>query len=139
MNPELNDPRMQDEQARYHVREQKIRKFFKELTQWAGTSIVLVGINIMTTGGFTWAKWPVFIWGLVVAAQALDVIRMYKLNRDWEQRRWQQVDQSARQLGEPGTGPVEDHSESLLGRQPEREKLSDYRELKKPWKEDDLV
>lgn len=135
-----DDPRYRAEEDAFHKREQKIRKFFKELTQWASTSVILVGINLFVSGGFTWAKWPVVIWGIVVAAHSIEVLRHYKLNRDWERRRLQDIHRASTTLPEKADAvDTPDYSEDLLDARPERERLSEYRELQKPWREDDLV
>ena len=128
-------------------RVRKIKRFYKGLVSWATTSIILLAINIFTAHGLTWAKWPIFFWGISILMQAFEVIRLQRHDKQWEKR------QLEKQLGTtlpsdyvpmtvmPDEKP-EDYSEELLNKEkPVREQadLSEVRKLARPWKDDDLV
>ncbi len=123
----------------------KIKKFYKNLASWAGTSVFLIALNIFLTGGITWARYPVFFWGLSILIQVFHIIRLQRMDKNWEERQirrftgrnYQPRNTSAAEI--PGE-QQEDYSEELLNQQ-EREMadLKEYRQLKKPWEDKDLV
>ena len=128
-------------------RVRKIKRFYKGLLSWVTTSIILIAINIFTAQGITWAKWPIFFWGISILMQAFEVIRLQRHDKQWEKR------QLEKQLGTtlpsdyvpmtvmPDEKP-EDYSEELLNKEkPVREQadLSEVRKLARPWKDDELV
>ena len=128
-------------------RVRKIKRFYKGLLSWVTTSIILIAINIFTAQGITWAKWPIFFWGISILMQAFEVIRLQRYDKQWEKR------QLEKQLGTtlpsdyvpmtvmPDEKP-EDYSEELLNKEkPVREQadLTEVRKLARPWKDDDLV
>lgn len=120
----------------------KIKKFYKNLTSWAGTSFFLIAINLFMTHSITWSKFPVFFWGIAIAMQFFEILRLQRMDRSWEDRMLKkQLDRQA--LPNSNPSETEDYSEDLLRRrdQPEMEKadLSSFRKLKKPWKDEDLV
>jgi len=142
-NYDPNSPEYIEAQKRVR----KIKRFYKGLASWAGTSIFMLALNFFTTGGLTWAKYPIFFWGISLFIQAFEVIRLQRHDKDWEKR------QLEKQLGTqlpadyvpmtvmPEEKP-EDYSDELLNKeQPVRETadLSEVRKLARPWKEDDLV
>ena len=128
-------------------RVRKIKRFYKGLLSWVTTSIILIAINIFTSGGITWAKFPIFFWGISILISAFEVIRLQRHDKQWEKR------QLEKQLGTtlpsdyvpmtvmPDEKP-EDYSEELLNKEkPVREQadLTEVRKLARPWKDDDLV
>lgn len=121
-------------------RVRKIKKFYKELATWAGTSVFLIALDLFLSGGLSWSKYPVFFWGIAIAYQFFQVLRIQKLDREWEKK-------MVRKLTKPATRPdedrVPDYSDELLNNQRVKEKeledLKEYRTLKKPWKDEDLV
>jgi hypothetical protein len=131
------DPRILAEDEAYLERARKIRKYYRTLTTWATTSAMLIFINLMTFDAITWAKWPVGIWGIVVLGQTIEFLFMQYRNREWEKR---QLDAQTAPLPDRAQDPdTPDYSDELLREQPSKEKLSDYREVRKPWRDDDLV
>ncbi len=128
-------------------RVRKIKRFYKGLVSWATTSIILLAINIFTTGGISWAKFPIFFWGISIVIQAIEVFRLQRHDKEWEKR------QLEKQLGRElpsNYAPMtvmpedkqEDYSEELLNKEKKERApadLSEFRKLAKPWKEDDLV
>lgn len=141
----MNETLLPSEKDQAHLdaekRVKKIKKFYKELASWAGTSIILLAIDFFLSGGISWSKYPVFFWGIAIAVQFISVLRMQRLDRQWEEkmiRKFKGQDQI------PAGGSSEpDYSEELLQNEKLREKefadLSEYRKLKKPWKDEDLV
>ncbi len=146
MDKPLSTEQYQLEQAEAQKRIRKIKKFYKELTSWAGTSVFLIAINIFIAGHITWAKYPVFFWGLFILVQAFEVFRLQRMDKEWEERQMRRF--TGRSTPPPlqrapphgAHDQTEDYSEQLL-QQRERElaDLSEYRKLKRPWKDEDLV
>lgn len=120
----------------------KIKKFYKSLASWAGTSFFLIAMDLFMSHGITWSKFPVFFWGIAIAMQFFEILRLQRMDKNWEDRMVKkQLDKQA--FPNPDQTETEDYSEELLRRtdQPEKEKadLSTYRKLKKPWRDEDLV
>ena len=131
------DPRILAEDEAYLERARKIRKYYRALTSWATTSAMLIFINLMTADAITWAKWPVGIWGIVMLGQTIEFLFMQYRNREWERR---QREAQGSYLSDRVNDPASpDYTDELLRDQPSQEKLSEYREVRKPWREDDLV
>lgn len=132
------------EEAQKRVR--KIKKFYKDLAGWAGTSVFLLAFDFFLSGGISWSKYPVFFYGIFVVTQIFNIIRLQRLDKAWEERQmrkftgrnYQRTPQTT--LPPYTTEPPEDYSEELLNKE-EREMadLTEYRKLNKPWKDDDLV
>ena len=123
-------------------RVKKIKRFYKNLASWAGTSVFLIAINLFTSGGITWSKWPVFFWGIALVLEVFEVIRLQRMDKNWEARMLRKHSgQTA--LPDPESENGEDYSDELLRnpKEPEKEKadLSEFRKLKRPWKDEDLV
>ena len=120
----------------------KIKKFYKNLASWAGTSVFLVAIDLFTSGGISWSKFPVFFWGIAIAMQFFQILRLQRMDKKWEEKMLRKH-MGSQGLPDPDQNKEEDYSEELLNRpdQPEIEKadLSTYRKLKKPWRDEDLV
>jgi hypothetical protein len=134
------------EQAQKRIR--KIRKFYKELASWAATSVFLVALNLFLSGNISWAKYPVFFWGITLVFQFFQVLRYQRMDKQWEDRMMrkftgQEDTPKTLQKTEDELIKIEDYSKELLldDRPPEKEpaNLSDYRQLKRPWKDEDLV
>jgi hypothetical protein len=137
----------EQEYAEAQKRVRKIKRFYKGLAQWAGTSLFLLALNFFTTGGISWAKFPIFFWGISLLIQAFEVLRLQRHDKDWERR------QLEKQLGRelpadyvPMTmmpeEKTEDYTDDLLTKEkPIREPadLSEVRKLARPWKDKDLV
>ena len=123
-------------------REYKVRKFYKSLISWAGTSIMLIAIDLFTSGGITWSKFPVFFWGISIFIQFIGIMKLQHSDKNRERSRYRRYGE---QSSLPGSqdDEIEDYSEDLLRdpNDPVKEKadLTEYRKLKKPWKDEDLV
>lgn len=139
---ETPDPQDLPEDPEYTAAQKRIKKikaFYKDLTSWAGTSIMLIGINLFTTGDISWAKYPVFFWGIFIAAQFFNILRLQRLDKEWEARQFRRFTGRVKPEESYGT-PEKDYSEELLNREEKiPENLSDYRKVAKPWKDQDLV
>jgi hypothetical protein len=124
----------------------KIKAFYKDLSSWAGTSIMLIGLNLFLSGNITWAKYPVIIWGIIIAAEVFTILRLQYMDKEWEERQMRRFTgrtrntAPARTSRESPTSPTIDYSDDLL-REEERElaDLSQYRKAGKAWKDEDLV
>jgi hypothetical protein len=143
LKPMSNDPEFENAQKRIR----KIKKFYKELASWAGISVFLVALNLFLSGNISWAKYPVFFWGIFLVVEYFQVIRLQRIDKEWEDRMMRKFTGRERlppnTSDEPVQGTQEDYSQELLGSPPEKQKemadLSDYRKVKKPWKDEDLV
>lgn len=130
------------QEAQKRVR--KIKRFYTNLASWAGTSVLLIAIDIFTTGGMTWSRYPVFFWGISILMQVFQIIRLQRLDKSWEERQMRRFMgrnyQPRNTVSELPQDPQEDYSDELLNQQ-EREvaDLKEYRQLKKPWEDKDLV
>ncbi len=117
----------------------KIKKFYKSLASWASTSVFLVAIDLFTSHRITWSVFPVFFWGISIFMQLFQILRLQYMDKEWEDRMMK------KQLGQSTlSDPVqEDYSGDLLRKpgDPVKEKadLTEFRKLKKPWKDEDLV
>ena len=129
-------------------RVRKIRKFYKQLISWVGTSIILIAIDLFLNQSITWSRYPVFFWGLSILIQYINIIRLQKLGREWEEKFVRKLAGESESEGAillpPNDEKTEiDYSKELMWDSPEREKepadLSEYRKLKRPWKDEDLV
>lgn len=133
--------------AEAEKRVRKIKRFYKDLASWAGTSIFLIALNLFLSGNVSWAKYPVFFWGIAILLQSFEIIRLQKMDKAWEERQLRKF--TGRDALPPQqeplpdvkpTEPLVDYSGELLQKQErEMEDLSEYRKLQKPWKEEDLV
>lgn len=124
-------------------RVRKIKKFYKELASWAGASVFMIALDLFLSGGITWSKFPVFFWGITLVWQFFEVLRLQKLDKQWEDRMMRKFldKESDKRLGE--SDKQEDYSGELLKNEEIREKelanLAEYRKVQKPWKDEDLV
>jgi len=122
-------------------RANRIRKFYKSLTSWVTTSIFMVAIDLFTSQSISWSKWPVFFWGIALLFQLIPILRLQDLDKSWEERRIRK--RGGLVLPDPEDQRQEDFSEELLQNQEEAQKekadLSEFRTLRKPWRDEDLV
>jgi len=147
LQPDADEPDQTDfEYQAAQKRIKKIKAFYKDLSSWAGTSIMLIGLNLFLSGNITWAKYPVIIWGIFIAAEVFNIIRLQYLDKEWEERQMRRFTGRSRNtapvrpIRESATSTNEDYSNDLL-HQEERElaDLSQYRKAGKAWKDEDLV
>ena len=120
----------------------KIKKFYKSLASWAGTSVFMIAIDLFTTHRITWSIFPVFFWGIAIASQFFRVLPLLRMDKEWEDRMLRrQLGQTA--LPDPDQVDGEDYSEELLrgpnDKVKEKADLTEFRKLKRPWKDEDLV
>ena len=146
MNEDLTQAHVDQEQEDAQKRVKKIKKFYKELASWAGTSIFLIALNLFLSGSISWAKYPVFFWGITLVYQYFQVLRYQRLDKEWERkmmRKFTGRNERVKSIESTDSEPLstEDYTEELLRDKPEKEpaNLSDYRTLKKPWEDKDLV
>jgi len=78
------------EQARRHVRQ--IRGFYIHATVYVLVNALLIGLNWATARGGPWAIWPLFGWGIGLAAHGVAVFGFGGLwGTDWEARKIQEI------------------------------------------------
>lgn len=141
--PEITDQEYLEAQKRV----KKIRNFYKNLASWAASSVFMVALDLFLSGGITWSKFPVFFWGISLVFDFFQVLRLQRLDKEWEKKQLKKLigrdhplPQQKSEPDQPAQEPLEDYSEELLNQQDrEMEKLSDYRKLQRPWKDEDLV
>lgn len=139
-----NDKNYQDAQKRVA----KIKKFYKDLASWAGTSVFLIALDLFLSGGISWSKYPVFFWGIFIAMEFFNILRLQKLDPQWEKKMIRKftsdhTKEPILKLPDEIQDRTADYSKELL-RDPMKEEkeladLSEYRKLKRPWKDEDLV
>ena len=140
---ELNPVDKDEATLNAEKRVKKIKKFYKELASWAGASVFMIALDLFLSHGITWSKFPVFFWGITLVWQFFEVLRLQKLDKQWEDkmmRKFLDKEQGTR-IGEGDK--QEDYSGELLKNEEVREKemanLREYRKVQKPWKDEDLV
>ena len=148
-DPAAPTPPLTEVEAQYQAAQKRVKKikaFYKDLSSWAGTSIMMIGLNLFLSGNITWAKYPVIIWGIFIAAEVFNIIRLQYMDKEWEERQMRRftgrsrTTAPARTIRESSSSTTEDYSDDLL-QQEERElaDLSQYRKAGKAWKDEDLV
>ena len=142
VTPSASEQEIQDAIKRV----KKIKKFYKELYSWIGTSIFLIAINLFFSGEISWSRYPVFFWGIALVIQFFQVLHLQRMDKEWEEKMIRKFTRQAprdAELPQKSTTDQVDYSDELLNNEPLREKeiadLSEYRKLKRPWKEEDLV
>jgi hypothetical protein len=112
------------------------RRFFRDLSSWAGTMIVLIAMDVFLSGGMTWSKFPVFFYSLFMMTRFIKYIRAQRFGGEYPGRSGRRNRRRLRDNHQE----VEDYTDTLL-RQEERElaDLKEYRQPGKPWKDEDLV
>lgn len=140
---EIIQPHKSDVQIEAEKRVKKIKKFYKELASWAGASVFMIALDLFLSHGITWSKFPVFFWGITLVWQFFEVLRLQKLDKEWENKMMRKFMDQTPNRSLPGSGKQVDYSEELLNNERIREEemadLSDFRKVKKPWKDEDLV
>lgn len=58
------------------------RAHLQNVGSWIGSSILLIGINLLTSPGRWWFIWPVGIWGLVVLGTVIE----HMMTKPWNDR-----------------------------------------------------
>ncbi len=134
------DPNYKEAQKRVR----KIKNFYKNLYSWIGTSIFLIALDIFLSGGISWSKYPVFFWGITLVIDLFQVMHIYRTNKVWEENMIRKfAGKDAQPASLPAAEKEVDYSGTLLENEPVAEKeladLSEYRKLKRPWKDEDLV
>jgi hypothetical protein len=115
------------------------RRFFRDLSSWAGTVIVLIAIDVFLGGGLTWSKFPVFFYSLFMMTRFIKYIRAQRFGGEYPGRSGRR-NRKRFIAGYQEEQEVEDYSDTLLHRK-ERElaDLKEYRQPGKLWKDEDLV
>lgn len=128
-------------------RVRKIKKFYKDLAGFAGTSFFLLAFDFFLSGSITWSKYPVFFYGIFVLADVFNVIRLQRLDKTWEERQIRRFTNAPKPqpipqqvLHENSERPIADYSDELLRREDQEfPDLKEFRKVNRPWKEEDLV
>jgi len=145
----MNEPTLKTESdPEYEIaqkRVRKIKKFYKELASWAGTSIFLIALDLFLSGTISWSRYPVFFWGIFLVIEFFKVLPLQKMDKPWEDKMIRKFTRKPISGAQPLSIPVEeeDFSGELLKDHEKKEKeyadLTEYRKLKKPWEDKDLV
>ena len=70
------------QEAKERVKNKK--KFFKELSSYVGTSLLLIFINVFTSPGYLWCLWAIVPWGITMLVKGLQIMSSSKTSK-WEQ------------------------------------------------------
>ena len=65
-----------EDQARYErakKRAEELREFYQHLVTYLAVNAFLLAVNLYTSPGYLWVRWPVLGWGIGVALHAATV------------------------------------------------------------------
>lgn len=116
---------------------EKMKRFYKHLSSWMFTSIFLM-ILFFSLRMPPWITFVVIAgWGIGIAAEAIEVFGFPGIDDQWEHRKireeMERMDgRQARQDWDGFEVPEEEPDDDTL-------ELPDYREVKRNWKDSDLV
>ncbi|MCG9792421.1 2TM domain-containing protein [Flavobacterium algicola] len=67
---------------------EEIKGFYGNLVSYAGTIVLLMVINLLTSPGYLWFLWPMLGWGVGVLIHAVKVFNLLPFfGKDWEERK----------------------------------------------------
>lgn len=143
----MNEPTLKTESdSEYETaqkRVRKIKKFYKDLASWAGTSIFLIALDLFLSGTISWSRYPVFVWGIFLVIEFFKVLPLQKMDKPWEDKMIRKFTRKPIPGAQSIPVEEEDFSGELLKDHEKKEKeyadLTEYRKLKKPWEDKDLV
>ncbi|HVT11633.1 MAG TPA: 2TM domain-containing protein [Fimbriimonadaceae bacterium] len=103
------EERQKAEAAEYaEFRASRRRQLFSSLGGWLSTSVVLVGLNLLTSHAITWSVWPVGVWGLVEFGHLLEAIFAPRNDKEqferWRRRRRRRSERDAAEAELSGPG-----------------------------------
>lgn len=85
MASQPNEQQDKEQQAMEYVRD--LKGFYAHLTSYVVVMIGLIVINLFTSPGYFWAKWPLMGWGIGVISHGLSVFEVINLfGADWERK-----------------------------------------------------
>jgi len=61
------------------------KKFYNELLAYVGTSVLLLFINLFTSGSYLWSLWAIVPWGITMVLKGIKV-HTAKTTSEWERR-----------------------------------------------------
>jgi len=84
-----------DEQERYERakrRMEEIRGFYGHLVAYLVVNAVLLVLNLMTSPGYLWVRWPLFGWGIGIVLHGASVFGAGRLfGPEWERRKIKEI------------------------------------------------
>jgi hypothetical protein len=93
---------MQDKELyeRAKARVEEIKGFYGHLLTYVVVNAFLIVLNVLTSPGVYWFKWPLFGWGIGVAVHAIAVFGGGRfLGREWEERKIRELMEREKRLG----------------------------------------
>ncbi len=73
------------DEAREYVK--SLREFYNHLAVYLIVCGMLVFINLESSPGYFWAKWPIIGWGIGVLFHGLGAFNVSILGKRWEERK----------------------------------------------------
>jgi hypothetical protein len=61
------------------------KKFFKEISGYVATSLLLIFINVFTSPAYLWCLWAIVPWGIVLVMKGIKIGFSSKTSQ-WEQK-----------------------------------------------------
>lgn len=96
----MNPIHTSDRYERARRRARQLREFYTHLTVYIIVIFGLAILNLLVSPGDIWFIWPLFGWGIGVAAHAVHVYGPGKwLGADWEERTiWRLMEEEAQHV-----------------------------------------
>ena len=126
------------EDWRYKIAKKRVKKvkgFYSHLGTWLVFCAFFIFLNITTSSNSFWAIWPIAGWGLGVALHAIGIFGLPGLGKDWEER---MIEQEMERVDQ---NDVQKRTQQgrLIERTGEVEDPMELKEVRKAWKDSDLV
>ena len=88
----MNQMSEEDRYQEAKKRVTEIKSFYSHLFIFVVVNVALFLINLATSPGAWWFYWPLFGWGIGIAAHAFSVFGTGgRLGREWEQRKIKEI------------------------------------------------
>jgi hypothetical protein len=127
------------EDWKYEIAKKRVKKvkgFYRHFGSWLIFSAFFIILNIRTSPYHFWAIFPIMGWGLGVALHALGVFGLPGLGKDWEER---MLDKEMRRLEQEADERGQKESGQLPYRTEMPEDGLELKEVRKQWRDSDLV
>jgi hypothetical protein len=116
-------------------RVKKVKAFYTHFGTWIVFSAFFVFLNLMSGDHEFWALFPIAGWGLGVALHAIGVFGFPGRNAEWEER---MIEQEMSRL-EQREHYIRQEKPSALPPREEQQEGLELKEVRKEWRDSDLV
>jgi len=117
-------------------RVKKVRGFYSHFATWLIFGAFFIILNLKTSPFEFWAIYPIMGWGLGVAMHALGVFGLPGLGKDWEER---MIDKEMARLEQQAYERQRDEAGQVTYREEMPEDSLELKEVRKEWRDSDLV